>query len=59
MICCEKCNRIIGTIHESEELEVRGEVTLVFMCPSIKCKHISHYELYKYDRKRIKNSSKK
>jgi hypothetical protein len=59
MVQCAKCKKIIAIIHESEELEVRGEVTISFMCADLKCNHITHYELYKYDRKRIKNSSKK
>jgi hypothetical protein len=58
MIQCEKCRRVIGAIHESEEIDVTGEVLLVFMCPDLKCNHVTNYMLYEYGTKRKENKRK-
>jgi phage FluMu protein Com len=52
MILCEHCKRVLGSVQESAELEVRGEVTLKLLCGG--CKEVHYEELYVYNQKRIK-----
>jgi phage FluMu protein Com len=57
MIQCEGCKRVLGTVQESDEIYVRGEVTLAMFCP--KCSHITYFVLYEYNNDRIKRSCHK
>jgi RNase P subunit RPR2 len=52
MVQCEKCNKILLTIQESDELHVRGEVKLVILCQS--CNEVNYIPLYEYNKDRIK-----
>lgn len=51
MIMCEKCSKVLMTVRESEELSVRGEVTLVVPCS---CGEVNYIKLYEYNKNRIK-----
>lgn len=56
MLTCETCKRIIGTINESEEIMVRGEVSLNIFCQ--KCGTANKIVLYEYNKERMKKKVK-
>ncbi|QQO40427.1 hypothetical protein 268TH004_82 [Bacillus phage 268TH004] len=51
MIMCNHCNACLGTIQESEEIQVRGEVNLHLMCGY--CEEVNLIKLYEYNKKRL------
>ena len=56
MFTCETCKKILGTIQESEEIYVRGEVSLVILCQS--CGTANKVILYEYNKERMKKKQK-
>jgi hypothetical protein len=57
MITCDHCKRVLLSVLESTEIEVRGEVTLMIPCEG--CKNVHHEYLYVYDKERIIKRGKK
>lgn len=51
MITCKHCSSVVGTMEESTELHVIGEIKLLLICPT--CKQITEEKLYEYDRNRL------
>lgn len=49
---CSECKRILGTIKESEEIAVRGEVELNIFCQH--CSKANKITLYEYNKDRMK-----
>lgn len=52
MFHCEQCKRILGTINESEEIAVRGEISLNIFCQH--CGVANTIVLYEYNKDRMK-----
>ncbi len=56
MIYCEHCTRVLGTIKESEEIDVTGEVILVLLCHG--CGKPNNIVLYEYGNKKVQQKDK-